>query len=186
MASALPANSPQEETDELESAAVDQTAEGMGGVSPKPVTGEEIAKYFASLMAPQAAAAPAAPATAEPEPDGDYRGLKPIEIPSFSGDTSEYHFFRKSFEAAHDYRKLPKTAMALLLKSHLRGPASELAQMKLKNKIDEASYDQIWKVLDGRYGGDYNETASITEQFNQLPVLQTLDFEDLERTYHSF
>ena len=34
MASALPANSPQEETDELESAAVDQATAAMGGVPP--------------------------------------------------------------------------------------------------------------------------------------------------------
>ena len=133
MASALPANSPQEETDELESTAVDQTTAAMGGVSPKPVTGEEIAKFFANMMAPPAAAAPVAPAA--PIPEKDYRGLKPIEIPNFDGDTSEYHFFKKSFKAAYDYRNLDKTTMALVLKSHLRGQASQYAQNELINEM---------------------------------------------------
>ena len=186
MASVPPANPPQEETDEFESAAVDQAAAAMGGVPPKPVTGEEIAKFFANMMAPPAAAATAASAPAAPIPEKDYRGLKPIEIPNFDGDTSEYHFFKKSFKAAYDYRNLDKTTMALVLKSHLRGQASQYAQNELINEIDDTSYDIIWATLDNRYGGSYNETASITEQFNQLPVMRTMDFVDLDRTYHSF
>ena len=116
----------------------------------------------------------------------DYRGLKPIEIPSFDGDTSEFHFFRKSFEAAHNYRNLDKTTMALHLKSYLRGPAEKLARAYLNNQINETSYDVIWEALERRYGGSYNETASITEQFNELEVLMSLDCKDLERTYDSF
>ena len=133
-----------------------------------------------TLVAPAAAAAPAA------TPVKDYRGLKPIEIPTFSGDTFEYHYLKKAFAAAHDYRNLDKTTLALLLKSHLKGPASRLAQLKLRNKIDDTSYQILWDTLDKRYGGDYNETISITEQFNKLPVLTSLDFKELERTYNSF
>ena len=178
MAPVLPANLTQEKTAELEAEPSDQVTGAMGGVA-KPITMEEVANLLSRIVAP-----PAAPA--EPTPEKDYRGLKPIEIPSFSEDTAEYHFFRKSFEAAHNYRNLDKTTMALLLQSHLRGPASRLAQDMLKNNIDETSYDIIWDALERRYGGSYNETASITEQFNQLPVLQTLKFEDLERTFSSF
>ena len=116
----------------------------------------------------------------------DYRGLKPIEIPSFDGDTSEFHYFRKSFEAAHNHRNLDKTTMALHLKSYLRGPADKLARAYLNNQINETSYDIIWETLERRYGGSYNETASITEQFNELEMMTKLDFKDLERTYDSF
>ena len=165
----------------------------MGGGDPnEPVTMGNLMNLFAGIMrhvpptAPLMPAPVPAPIATAATPVSDYRGLKPIEIPTFSGDTLEYHYFKKAFEAAHDYRKLPKTTLALLLKSHLKGAASRLAQNKLKNKIDDTSYDIIWEALDQRYGGDYNETAAITEQFNKLPVLTSLDFKDLERTYNSF
>ena len=131
---------------------------------------------------PPPIAAPTTPA----QPLKDYRGLKPIEIPCFSGDTLEYHYFKKAFEAAHDYRNLDKTTLALLLKSHLKGQASRLAQDELRNKIDDTSYDIIWETLEARYGGSYNETIAITEQFNKLPMLTSFEFKELERTHNSF
>ena len=120
------------------------------------------------------------------KPDSDYRSLKPIEIIPFSGDTMKYHYFKESFKTAHDWRNLPKTMLALQLQSHLKGPALKLCQDHLKNTIDETSYEKIWEALENRYGGSFNEDASITEQFEKLPVLRSLNFKELERTYDAF
>ena len=162
-----------------------------GGAAFDPTIADGIANFFATMARyappPPVVTTPATATTPAPGATvGDYRGLKPIEIKPFHGDALEYHYFKKAFEAAHDYRKLPKTAMALLLQSHLKGAAGRLAQMKLKNKIDDTSYQKIWDTLDERYGGDYNETQAITEQFVKLPVLTSFEFKDLERAHYSF
>ena len=155
----------------------------IGGAGPaEPITLATLANLLGSVLKRD----PPPSTTTADKPVKDYRGLKPIEIPSFSGDTLEYHYFKKAFHAAHDYRNLDKTTLALLLQSHLKGPAGRLAQNKLKTNIDETTYDIIWEALDSRYGGDYNETTAISEQFNKLPVLTSFDFKDLERTYNSF
>ena len=115
----------------------------------------------------------------------DYRGLKPIEIPTFSGDTTEYHLFKKYFEAGHNYRNLDKTTMTLLLTSHLRGPALKLANSKLTNKVNDDSYKQVWDALELRYGGSYNEDMNIAEKLNKLPPMLTLEFKEVERTFNA-
>ena len=119
-------------------------------------------------------------------PVSDYRSLKPVEIPIFSGDTTKYHYFKEAFKAAHDWRKLDKKMLALQLQTYLKGPALKLAQDRLKDKITNDSYDMIWRELEHRYGGSYNEDASITEQFDKLPVLKTLNCKELEKTYDMF
>ena len=118
--------------------------------------------------------------------ESDYRSLKPIEIQPFSGDTRKYHYFKESFKAANEWRNLPQKMLALQLQSHLKGPALKLCQDHLKNKIDENSYNTIWKALETRYGGSFNEDASITEQFEKLPVLRNMSFKELERTHDTF
>ena len=120
------------------------------------------------------------------KPDSDYRSLKPVEIPTFGGDTMKYHYFKEAFKAAHDWRNLSNTMLALQLQSYLKGPALKLCEDNLKNKIDETSYNTIWEALENRYGGSFNEDAYITEQFDKLPVLHQLSFKDLERTYDMF
>ena len=116
----------------------------------------------------------------------DYEGLKPIEIPQFSGDTTEYHLFKRLFEAGHNYRNLDKTTLTLILLRNLEGPAFKLAQSKLTTKVDDASYQQIWDALELRYGGSYNEDMTIAERFNKLPGMSTLEFEEVERTFNAF
>ena len=152
-----------------------------GAGTDEPITLATLANLLGSVLKRE----PPPSATAD-KPVGDYRGLKPIEVPTFSGDTLEFHYFKKAFEAAHDYRKLPKTTLALLLKNHLKGPAGRLAQDEMRNKVDDTSYDAIWEALDNRYGGKFNETMAITESFNKLPMLVALDFKDLEKTCNTF
>ena len=118
--------------------------------------------------------------------EADYRSLKPVEIQPFSGDPTKFHYFREAFNADHEWRNLPKTRLALQLQSYLRGPALKLAQDHLKDKIDDTSYNTIWKALEDRYGGDFNEDASIAEQFAKLPVLRNLSCKELERTFDAF
>ena len=116
----------------------------------------------------------------------DYRGLKPIEIPSFSGDTTEYHLFKRLFEAGHNYRNLDKSTLTLLLISHLKGPALKLANSKLTSRVNDATYKQVWDALELRYGGSYNEDMTIAEKFNKLPAMLTLEFKEVERTFNAF
>ena len=130
--------------------------------------------------------APTGPPAAAASVVKDYRGLKPIEIPTFSGDTTEYHLFKKIFEAGHNYRNLDKTTLTLLLTSHLKGPALKLARSKLTSQVNDASYKQVWDALELRYGGTYNEDMTIAEKFNKLPGISTLEFKEVERTFNAF
>ena len=140
---------------------------------------DQLMKTFIKMFDKMAAAKPK-------KPESDYRSLKPVEIPNFTGDTTKYHYFKEAFKAAHDWRKLDNKMLALQLQSYLKGPALKLAQDRLKDQITETSYEEIWEELENRYGGSFNEDASISEQFNRLPVLRSFNCKDLEKTYDAF
>ncbi|MGV0986823.1 MAG: DUF1759 domain-containing protein, partial [Limnohabitans sp.] len=118
--------------------------------------------------------------------EADFRGIDKLKPSTFSGDESEYHYFKKTFELVVHNRHLTKTHLALYLKNYLTGNALKAVKCQTDAQIDEDTYEQMWAILDERYGGEYREEHYITEKFEKTKPLRDMSWKELEKMMDTF
>ena len=71
----------------------------------------------------------------------------------FTGDEKEYAFWKLSFQQSYGARQITDVEKVLYLLRSMEGEPHKLCKRFVRYQIDQTTYDTIWEVLDGRYGG---------------------------------
>ena len=76
--------------------------------------------------------------------------------------------------------------MALKLEGKLSDKPLDLVQKYLSAGLDDTTYDEMWKLLDSRFGGSSVEDAYIVAEFKKAGVLRNGSMDELKRMYDVF
>ena len=104
----------------------------------------------------------------------------------FTGDEKEYAFWKLSFQQSYGARQITEVEKVLYLLRSMEGEPHKLCKRFVRYQIDQTTYDTIWEVLDGRYGGDIRQDQQVQEEFEKVKALSGYDLKDLQALNDSF
>jgi len=114
------------------------------------------------------------------------KGLDRYKMTKFTGDEKEYAFWKLSFQQSYGARQITEVEKVLYLLRSMEGEPHKLCKRFVRYQIDQTTYDTIWEVLDGRYGGDIRQDQQVQEEFDKVKALSGYDLKDLQALNDSF
>ena len=104
--------------------------------------------------------------------------LKPVQIPTFSGDIRSYPSWKAALMACVDRAPVTQEYKMLQLRQYISGEAL-IAIVNLG--YSPAAYEAAKDRLERKYGGKRRQKASFMEELEQFQQIQSGNAEELER-----
>ena len=104
--------------------------------------------------------------------------LKPVQIPTFSGDKRSYPSWKAAFMACVNRTSVTQENKMLQLRQYVSGEAF----IAIENLgYSPAAYEAAKDRLEGKYGGKRRQKASFMEDLEQFQQIPSGNAEELER-----
>ena len=117
----------------------------------------------------------------------NYQSMPRIEIAPFSGDRHKYVLFKNKFNASiGHWSSMPSAEKAVRLLGLLRDRPFELVEGYCRGNISDYTYQEMWKSLESRYGGETRLRNNPLEKLKAFSQLKDMKHTSLERLLDLF